>query len=153
MKTFSTVDQIKNISGKIYVRWSKSIALDNKRGYSLRYGTQAESGLSCCSIDQSWEDWRILRQLDEYVFCGGSCWIITGEEVGRGGDNEELLANVKCLGKVNPELLKTNWRKMELEVEINKYQSALDRGEGDAIGRRIITNYVEKCKKELEKIA
>lgn len=111
-KTINSLNEIRNIDGKVYVRWSKSIDLDNKRGYSLRYGSEAEAGLSVCSIDPTWEDWRILRQIQEYSFLGGSCWIVTGDEIGRGGDNEELLENVVCLGKVSNKLTSADYLKM-----------------------------------------
>ena len=127
MKAISTVDQIKALEVPVYVRWSKSIALDNKRGYSLKYGTSQERGLSVCRIDQTWEAWRIVRQLTEYQFCGGSCWIVTGDEVGRGEDNEELLSNVTCLGKVSSELLATNWRKAQVESAIAADEARLTR--------------------------
>lgn len=125
MKTIKSLEEIKNTSGKIYVRWSKSIALDNKRGYSLRYGTQAEAGLSVCAIDQSWEDWRILRQLQEYSFLGGSCWIVMGDEIGRGGDNEELLDNVVCIGKVSDQLTSADYLKMWRDETIADEQRRL----------------------------
>jgi len=143
MKTIKTLDEIKNTNGKIYVRWSESIALDNKRGYSLAYGTQAEKGLSCCVIDQSWEDWRILRQLQEYKFCGNNCWIISGEEVGRGADNEELLKKVICLGKVSENILSADWQAMEREADIADLQERLSRIT-DPIGKKIVEQSLAK---------
>ena len=125
MTTISTVDQIRSIDGKVYVRWSRSVKLDQKRGYSLRYGSQAEAGLSCCEIDKTWADWRIIRQLTEYQFCGGSCWIITGDEAGRGGDNEPLLINVTVIGKVSSNLLATDWQAMEKEADIAWHRQKL----------------------------
>lgn len=144
MKTIKSLEEIKNTSGKIYVRWSKSIALDNKRGYSLRYGTQAEAGLSVCVIDQSWEDWRILRQIQEYKFVGGSCWIVTGDEVGRGGDNEELLKNVVCIGKVSDELTSADYLKMWRDKAIADNEQRL---------AKITDNFaIEITKKAIEKL-
>jgi len=105
-RTIKSLDQIKNTEGRVYVRWSKSIALDNKRGYSLRSGTSREAGLSACEIGKDWDDQRILRQIAEYSFVGTSCWIVTGDEIGRGGDNEPLLTNVEVIGKVNDKMLK-----------------------------------------------
>ena len=147
----NTLDQIKNTSKKVYVRWSKSIALDNKRGYSLRCGTQSEAGLSCCEIDKTWEDWRILRQLSEYRFVGGSCWIITGEEVGTGADNEPLLKNVNLIGKVSDSLLSINYRKAELEQTIADDEERLTRIT-DAIAIQIIAKHIEKNKQLLKSI-
>lgn len=112
MKTIKSLNEIKNITGKVYVRWSKSISLDRKRGYSLRYGTQAEAGLSACEINTTREDWRILRQLNEYSFVGGSCWLVSGDEVGTGADNEPLLRNVKLIGKVADNLAKADWERI-----------------------------------------
>lgn len=143
MKTIKTVDEIKKLNTKIYVRWSKSTALDNKRGYSLRCGTQAEAGISACIIDPSWEDWRILRQIQEYRFLSDKCWIVTGDEVGRGGDNEELLENVICLGRVSETILSTDWQSLKRELEIADLQERLTRIT-DAIGRDIVQNKLNK---------
>lgn len=143
MKTIKSLEEIKNTSGKIYVRWSKSIALDNKRGYSLRYGTQAEAGLSVCVIEQSWEDWRILRQIQEYRFLSDSCWIVTGDEIGRGGDNEELLENVVCLGKVSENLLSADWQAMKRDADILDLQERLARIT-DPIGKKIVEQSLAK---------
>jgi hypothetical protein len=148
MKTITSLDQIKKLPGKIYVRWSKSIALDNKRGYSLRYGREAEAGLSCCVIDQTWEDWRILRQLQEYQFLGGSCWIVTGELVGVGGDDEPVLRNLVPFGKVSTKLTSANWRKMELELDISDAKDRLTRIT-DEIGRRIVLNSINEYQAKL----
>jgi hypothetical protein len=118
MKTIKTVEQIKNLNGRIYVRWSKSIALDNSRGYSRAYGTGREAGLSACEINKDWPAWRIIRQLQEYVFCGGSCWIVSGTEIGRGSDNEPLLTDVECLGKV-ASLISADWLVMQRDAELD----------------------------------
>lgn len=130
MKKINSLSQIKNTSGKIYVRWSRSIDLDKKRGYSLRYGTQAESGLSCCEIDPTWEDWRILRQLNEYCFVGGSCWLISGDVIGTGADNEPLLGNVELIGKVSDNLAEADWlliwRDEMIAREQARFESATD---------------------------
>ena len=129
MKQITDLTQIKNTNTKIYVRWSKSFALDKKRGYSLRCGSYREVGLSCCEIDPTWEDWRILRQIHEYFFCGGACWIITGDKVGTGGDDEPLLNNVQLVGKIGKKLLaqSENWRKMELIADIAADEDRLTR--------------------------
>lgn len=130
MITIRSAEQIKKLEGKIYVRYSKSIALDNKRGYSLAYGTKAEAGLSACVIDQSWDTWRILRQIGEYKFCGTNCWIITGNEIGRGEDNEELLKDVVVIGKVSNDLVNSDWLKMWrdelLSSEKQRHENAKD---------------------------
>jgi hypothetical protein len=127
MKMIKSVEEIKKIEVPIYVRWSKSIALDAKRGYSLRYGTQAEAGISACEINKSWEDWRILRQLQEYCFLGGSCWIVTGRKVGKGGDNEPLLKNIRCLGKVSRTLTNANWEEMKRVSDLAELKERLSR--------------------------
>ena len=118
MKAIKTVEQIKEMTGRIYVRWSRSIALDAKRGYSLAYGTGREAGLSCCEIDRTWPAWRILRQLQEYSFCGGACWIVSGTEIGTGSDNEPLLADIECRGKVAETLIAADWLRMQRDEQI-----------------------------------
>lgn len=151
MIKINSVEQIKNISGDIYVRWSKSIALDNKRGYSLAYGTQAERGLSACKIDQEWDEWRILRQLSEYIFCGGSCWLVTGDEVGRGQDNEELLINVMLIGKVSDELTSSDWLKMWRDALLASEQERATVS-GDEWNRTYAADLVEKLSKQDRKL-
>lgn len=151
MKTIKSLEEIKNTSGKIYVRWSKSIALDIKRGYSLRYGTQAEAGLSVCAIDQSWEDWRIMRQLQEYSFLGGSCWIVMGEEVGRGGDNEELLENIICIGKVSEKLTSADYLKMWRDEKIAEEQHRLTKITND-IAIKIVKKLIAKLQTDDRKV-
>jgi hypothetical protein len=131
MKTIKSLNEIKNITGKVYVRWSKSFNLDRKRGYSLRYGTQAEAGLSVCEINTTWEDWRILRQLNEYSFVGGSCWLVTGDEVGTGADNEPLLRNVKLIGKVADNLAKADWLLMWRNEMIAREQARFENATDD----------------------
>jgi hypothetical protein len=120
-KKYQSIDQIRELTGKVYVRWSNSFIKDQKRGYSLRFGTQAEAGLSACEIDTTWEDWRILRKLTEYQFTTGQhCWIITGTEVSRGGDDEPLLQDIELIGEVDKKLLDLDWKKMQLEAYIAK---------------------------------
>ena len=148
MKTISSLAQIRNIGGKVYVRWSKSIALDNKRGYSLRGGTTPEAGISCCVVKQDWEDYRILRQLNEYCFCGNNCWLVTGDEVGRGGDGEELLINVECIGRVSDTLLGSGWERMKLEKEIADNSARLSKVT-DAFARTIIENTIAAAERKL----
>lgn len=143
MTTIKSLNEIKNTSGRVYVRWSKSINLDNKRGYSLKYGTSAEAGLSACEIDKTWEDWRILRQIAEYSFCGGYAWIVTGNEVGTGEDNEPLLKNVKLIGKVANSLLSVDWKSMKRDAEIDECRKQLSRTTNE-IGIQIIKKSLEK---------
>lgn len=158
-KTIKSLDQIKNIEGKVYVRWSKSIAKDKARGYSLAYGTSAEAGLSCCEITKDakgWEgeDWRLIRQLTEYKYiCGGTCWIITGEVVGTGEDNEPLLKNVEIIGKASADITNLEWRQLELDQDIARTETALANGKiTNEIARKISEESLAKKKKErLEK--
>ena len=138
----TNLDNLRSNTSCIYVRWSKSIKMDSKRGYSLRFGTQAEAGLSACEIDPTWEDWRILRQLNEYRNFGGHCWIITGDEVGRGGDNEPLLSNIKFVGEISAELLDANWKEMHRQSQLAQWQERLSRIT-DAIGRKIVLEAIE----------
>jgi hypothetical protein len=126
-RKIKSLQQIREIEGRIYVRWSVSFDLDKERGYSLRFGTQREAGISVCEIKKEWADWRILRQLQEYRFCGGSCRLITGNYVGRGGDNEELIRDIELIGTVSENLLAADWKSMKLEIEIEKCKDKLSR--------------------------
>jgi len=121
----NTLEDLKSIGETLYIRWSNSIEKDQERGYSLRYGTQAESGLSTNNVNTTWADWRILRSIQEYRFTGAKyAYVLTGEVAGRGGDNEPLLKNIKVHGIVSASLITANWRKMKAE---NDLASALDR--------------------------
>jgi len=139
MKTtpkIQTIEQIKNTTGRIYVRWSNSITADIKRGYSLRCGNQEEAGLSVVEIDPEWADWRILRKVTEYQFTGAShCWLVTGDEVGRGGDDEPLLDNVQLVGEIAQNLTNADWKTMQLKSYIAENKERLD-GITDEIARR-----------------
>lgn len=149
-KTINTIEQIRNTEGKVYVRWSKSIDMDIKRGYSLRFGTQAEAGLSVCEIDKTWEDWRIIRQLQEYRFTGApNCWIITGRETGRGGDNEPLLSNIEVIGKAGSELTTANWQRDMLVARIAQAEARLA-GLTDAAAISITEQQIAKMRAKLE---
>jgi len=143
-KTIKSLDQIRNIEGRVYVRWSKSIAKDKKRGYSLAYGTTPESGLSCGEITkdaEGWEgaDWRLIEQLTEYKYlCGGTCWIITGDEIGTGEDNEPLLTNVEVIGKASADLTSLDGRLMYLDRYIAAKEASLASDRiTDAIAKKI----------------
>lgn len=150
MKTIKSMMEIKNNPVHVYVRWSQSILLDIKRGHSLRYGSQTEYGLSACEIDPLWEDWRILRQIKEYEFTGAAnCWLITGEVVGRGGDNEPLLINIRVLGKVSKKLLAINWRKLELQSLLAREEECLAIIT-DPIGIKITIDCINRYREELK---
>lgn len=149
-KTIKSLDQIKSIESRVFVRWSKSIAKDTKRGYSLAYGTSAEAGLSCVELDKKGDDYKIIRQLTEYKYiCSGTCWIITGEVVGTGEDNEPLLANVEVIGKASSALTSLEWRQIELDQDIAMLEHKLATTENtDEIGLRISRNWLADMKKE-----
>ena len=153
METINSIAQIMEAfpTGKIYVRWSDSIALDQKREYSLRYGTDAEAGLSACEIDLSWETWRIVRQIMEYKFTGGKyCYLITGDRVGVGGDNEPLINNIKSVYKVGNGLLTFDWQRAQLESYIADATDRLSRIT-DKIAIEIVSDTKIKYMKLLNK--
>lgn len=115
----------------LYVRWSASIRMDMRRGYSLRYGREPERGLSACALDPDWPDWALLRQLQEYRrLCGGHCWLITGRVVGTGGDNEPLLQDVRPIAEAVGALVTTDWRRLEAAARvadsIRRWQHIID---------------------------
>lgn len=148
-----TIDQIRGQETKVYVRWSRSFVRDQERGYSLRCGTSAEAGLSCCEIDPQWEDWRIIRQLQEYkLLCGGTCWMVTGDEIGEGSDGEPLLRNVTLIGRVATRLHSLDWRAMKLDADIADAQDRLGRIT-DEIARRIVQQQLEQWLHEREQHA
>ena len=153
-KTIKSLKQIRGLEGRVFVRWSQSVAKDQKRGYSLAYGTSAEAGLSCCELDKGGEDYKIIRQLTEYKYiCGGHCWIITGDVVGSGSDNEPLLANIEVIGKASAKLTDLEYRQIELDQDIASLESKLATTTNtDEIGLRISRNWLAAMRKErLEK--
>ena len=148
--TITTVDQIRRVASPVFVRWSNSIEQDIERGYSLRYGTQPEMGLSSNDLDKSWPDWRILRAIREYQFTRAeNCWLITGRVVGRGGDNEPLLADVEVIGRVDESLLAVNWKRMKMEEDLARNMKALE-NITDPFAREITIKAINKIKAELE---
>lgn len=151
VKVIKSLEEIRSLPGDVYVRWSRSTKLDTERGYSLRFGREPEAGLSACYIDKSWDDWRILRQLQEYSFLGGVCWIITGEVVGRGGDNEPLLRNIVCLGKIGQELISADYLKMWRDETIAKNERILA-ALTDRVGISIVSDFVRKLKTDDRKV-
>lgn len=147
MNTISSIQAIRNIPGRVFVRWSKSLDLDNARGYSLRHGTQAEAGISVCDIDKSWPDWRILRQIQEYSFLGGNCYIVSGAVVGNGGDDEPVISGItRAHGQVSSALVNTDWAEMWRGMEIARQQSILA-SMTDEIGQDITRRYIARLQR------
>ena len=115
MKTLKSFSGLRKMIDQqtVYVRWSKSFALDSKRGYSLRCGSYAEAGLSACELKSEWPDWKIALGLQEYSHCPGDCRILTGTVVGRGGDGEPLLADAQQVAIVDREWIGSlDWLQM-----------------------------------------
>jgi SPP1 gp7 family putative phage head morphogenesis protein len=147
MPKIKSVDEIRELADKvgkpIYVRWSANPAADLKRGYSLRHGTAAETGLSAVEIDPTWPEWRIIRQLGEYQFLSGRPWIVTGRQVGLGGDNEPVLRDVKYIAEINRALATKDWLAVWREEAIAARRADLEKIT-DEIGRRIVMRELEQ---------
>ena len=82
----------------LYVRWSGDPKGDVKRGYSRNHATgQAEGGLSVNGLIV--DLMPMSRQITEYQHSMlPICCLMTGDEVGRGSDNEPLIINAKVVG-------------------------------------------------------
>lgn len=114
MKTVRGMDELValveglRVEGKrAFVRWSKSPVADCRRGASTNWQTgRDEAGLSCNPLTpESWwlangrtaAGW-VEMQVRDYSYMrfqnpGARAWVLTGTEVGRGSDNEPLVAD------------------------------------------------------------
>lgn len=93
-------DYIESHDSPLFVRWSVYPEKDIARGYSLNHQTgQAEAGLS---VEQVGAD-NIAMQIRSYSYLPGRCWLLTGEIVSRGSDNEILVDNATFIGYVTDE--------------------------------------------------
>lgn len=118
MRTITTVDELVAYVRRqyaagvhVYIRYSRGAAADRKMGASTNHITgQREAGLSVNNFVPTHMEWmmreeaeagrfrrHIARQLREYSFLPGQPYLLTGELVERGGDNEPLLINWRPL--------------------------------------------------------
>lgn len=85
----------------LYVRWETDGKKGMRRGYSINHVSGArEAGVSANSLMTNSLEWLAVSVLEYHGVCGLYGWIVTGEEVGRGGDNEPLLAKVRVVAPV-----------------------------------------------------
>ena len=111
IKTWEELKALIASEGQVYVRWSRSPRLDARRGYSYNHaGMSREPGLSVQTIakddmDHFDGDLRISLLLLDYRFCGPVCSLWTGEVVGHGGDNEDVITPTACLGIVSKDVI------------------------------------------------
>lgn len=123
LKTISTLDELVGVverlsaeGHRVFVRYSRGPAADRKSGYASRnHATgRQEAGLSCeqltpeawyCCNGRTARDW-IAMQVRSYGFMlaqggrGTYAWVLTGREVGRGSDNEPLVADVAPVARL-----------------------------------------------------
>jgi hypothetical protein len=103
----SLVKQTVAEQGAIYVRWSYYPKRDLVKGYSINYAQHTrEAGLSVQTIDSGDmgrcdTDIRIAIYLTEYRFCGPVCSLWAGDVIGKGGDNEDVIGNLRLLATVD----------------------------------------------------
>ena len=140
-KQIKTARQLAGLAesrGKVYVRWSRSITLDRKRGHSINWaGMDAEAGLSAIEIDYQ-DDvvegdaaW-LARLVVDYSYLahnGARCYVLTGRQVGTGADGETLLdaSTVTVLGTIPPSV----WRVLDEYSRAYAKRSATHRGVAD----------------------
>lgn len=113
MKTLTTLAQIVAIVEQsprpLYVRWSSNARGDVRRGYSFNHQTgQREAGLSVNPLqsDVFSGPAYIAQQIAEYGYLSTGTdarpYLVTGEETGRGSDNEPLIIGVELVAAVAP---------------------------------------------------
>jgi hypothetical protein len=85
----------------LYVRWETDGTKGIQRGYSVNHVSGArEAGLSANSLMTDGLEWLAVSVLEYRGVCGLDGWIVGGEEIGRGSDNEPILANVRVVAPV-----------------------------------------------------
>lgn len=84
----------------VYVRYAQDIQGDLERGFSRNHATGiAECGLSVNSISTV-SIATVARSITEYVYFGGTAYLLTGRECGTGSDGEPVLDEVKILAEL-----------------------------------------------------
>lgn len=113
MQTINTFDEYKNLvkSQSLYVRYSAKIESGNVCSRNHQTGN-FESGLSVNNTTVDFaanSDLWIAKQLVEYSYLKigqkAICWLLTGDYVGRGADNEPLVSNVAAVAVVSDSVL------------------------------------------------
>lgn len=108
MKSVTSLDELATLAttATIYVRWEVRGQAGIKRGYSINHVTGArEDGISANALMLDNAEWLATSVLEYRGVCGLNGWVITGDEIGRGSDNEPLLANVTVLAKIGDTLV------------------------------------------------
>lgn len=148
MPTHETLDAVHALvkahhaSGRpLYVRYSRGPQADAKGGYrstNHASGTR-EAGLSVNNlISDVLPNARndIAQRLHEYSYlvpqggAGTRAWLAHGREVGRGADNEPLLADVTPLGWVGEEAAREAREVSERRDALNQKRRQIERHEG-----------------------
>jgi hypothetical protein len=117
----------------VYVRIDDNIARTIKRGHSVnQQNGVSESGISVNNLNAESETDAAVNAA-EYAFIGGLPWLVTGEYVGRGSDNEPLLTNVRVLAEID-------YKAIRQATYISKQQQA-KRLQRRYSGDRLISEY------------
>jgi len=116
-RIFHTIDDVRDAvrdRPQSFVRYSKSFAADAERGYSLGAGGRREGGLSAAWLHEDMDDLAdidyMARLLGDYSFLthrdkSAKGWILHGDVVGKGMDNEPLLANTEKVGRMSTKMV------------------------------------------------
>ena len=101
MKKIKNLEELKALideKGTLYIRYSANINGDCKRGYSTNHANgQSEMGLSVENLVNpdgifDYHDSEYLAmQVSSYGYLGEQAYILTGDYVGRGSDNEPMI--------------------------------------------------------------
>lgn len=124
VRTIATIDDLAQLcqefDGALYVRWSRDCDRDLTDQTSIDELTGVPlPGLSAngLGVEPWWDDrpldlWLARRFYDyrhlvELRGKGTRPWILTGDEVGRGPDNEPLITNCRLVASVEPAVIDT----------------------------------------------
>lgn len=130
---WSTIQRYASGGTPVYIRFDDNITRTIARGHSVNQQSgSSEAGISVNNLDPESERDAAVNAAD-YAFVGGLPWLVTGEYVGRGSDNEPLLDNVRVLAEID-------YKAIRQATYISKQQQA-KRLRSRYTGDRLISEY------------
>lgn len=170
-KTIESIrEEARNNGGTIYVRYTDTPRKEEDESfYSMNHNfNQLEAGLSVLDICEEDSDTSICNSLTSYhilnFFRGDTVYpfLFSGEEVGRGSDDEPLIINRTLLGSIDLEVINMILRGYKVYIKlmnsIKGYEDAerrLKENENDfglLTSKKIFKESSEDYLKELKKV-
>jgi hypothetical protein len=112
----------------VYVRYAQDIEGDLERGFSRNHATGvAECGLSVNSIRDT-SAGAIASSITEYVYFGGTAYLLTGRECGTGSDGEPVLAEVEILAELGEWVYEVDDLLLLAEEKVSKCRARISSG-------------------------